>query len=201
VCSLLMFCPAAMNRTATFTFSSPRSRNLLNLCQSLASAVRHSAANVHDSKMLEDARRGGGVRCRADTRATGSPREASQASCEAARRQGLGLSTVQEGLEEEGHNPAHRPARNRVQREAGSAPVGDGENFVVAEPLSAVEGALRAASRRPPGVARSRLRLDLLEPRPTVLLGVLNVRNGFTELTAVIRAVRAKQKTLMKYHM
>ena len=43
----------------------------------------------------------------------------------------------------------------------------------MAEPQSAVEGALRAASRRPPGVARSRLRLDLWEPRTTVLLSVL----------------------------
>jgi hypothetical protein len=37
-----MFCPAAVNRASTFTFSNPRNRNLLAPCQSLASPKRGS---------------------------------------------------------------------------------------------------------------------------------------------------------------
>ncbi|CAA9308483.1 MAG: hypothetical protein AVDCRST_MAG93-5068, partial [uncultured Chloroflexia bacterium] len=45
-----------------------------------------------------------------------------------------------------------------------------GRTLVVAEPLPAAEGALRAASRRPPGVPRPRMCTELLEPCAAVLL-------------------------------
>jgi hypothetical protein len=88
---------------------------------------------------------------------------------------GYDFGRCRKGVEEEGHNPSHRPARDRVEQEAGAAPVGGGADAVVAESLPAAEGALRAAGRHPPGLTRSRLRPDLLALRPTVLVGALSV--------------------------
>ena len=130
----------------------------------------HGKALGGQRPRFEDARRGGG-RGAAEPRATGPPAKAAQAPEEASRRQRLRLPALPRSLEEEGHHPAPRTARNRVQRKAGAAPVGGGEDFVLAEPVPAAEGALRAAGRRPPGVLRVGVRTDLLELRPARLLG------------------------------
>ena len=133
--------------------------------------VEHSAANVHDSKMLEQTvdaiwpihgtrGRPGRPRKRPEklhayTRATTSP---------AAARPCVS----------EGSQGAHRPTGCRFERAAGSVPVGGGASFVVAEPLPATQGALREARRYPPSVSRPRMCADLLALHTTVLLGVLN---------------------------
>ncbi len=86
----------------------------------------HGKALGGQRPRLEDARRGGG-RGAADPRATGSPRETTQAPEEASRRQRLRFPALPRGLEEEGHYPAHRTARDRGRRNAGQAPEGGGE--------------------------------------------------------------------------
>jgi hypothetical protein len=101
--------------------------------------VTHTAANVHDSKLLEEA-----VDAISPIR---KPRvvvdRASAPTSSILTRPRT--SSMLGGLEEERYNPAHSPARHRVQREAGALQVGSGENSVLDEPLPALEGALRAA--------------------------------------------------------
>jgi transposase len=82
---------------------------------------------------LEGARRGRGWHP-ADPWSSWSARKTAQAPEEAACRQSLRLSSLPRGTQEERHNPAHRSAGHRVQREAGAIQVGGGTDAVVAEP-------------------------------------------------------------------
>lgn len=129
-------------------------------------AVSHTAANVHDSKVLEEVIDAiGPIR---------KPRRwaSAQAFQEAACRQGIRLPSMSRGFEEE-HNPPQSSARHRIQRDAGAIQVGCATNFVVGEPQPAIEGPLRATPRHPSGVSRSRMCSDLLALRSAVILGVL----------------------------
>jgi hypothetical protein len=73
--------------------------------------VIHTAANVHDSKALEEAVDDVVPSMRKPGR--GRPRKRPKNE-EAPRRQRLRLPALAQSLEEEEHHPAHRPARHRV---------------------------------------------------------------------------------------
>ncbi len=107
-------------------------------------SVIHSAANVHDSKDLEEV-----VDATSPIRKPSRGRARKRPKRRAACRQGLRLPSMPPGFEEGGHNPTYRPARHRLQREAGAIQVGSGKNSVVGEPLQAAEGTLRAPRRHP----------------------------------------------------
>src|SRR5215211_5216413 len=57
---------------------------------------------------------GGGGRHFSDPQASWAPRQAAQASREAARRQGIRLPSLQASAQEEGHNPPHLPPGDRL---------------------------------------------------------------------------------------
>ncbi len=101
-----------------------------------------------------------------------------EAAREATRRQRLRLPPLSKGAPEARDKGAHRPARRRHERAAGTSPVGGRADTVMAQSLPTTEGALRAAGRHPPGVYRAGLRADLLEPRSAVLLGVLRLEGA-----------------------
>ncbi len=63
-----------------------------------------------------------------------------------------------------------------------------GTDVLLAEPVPAAEGWLRAAGRRPSGIPRPRLRPDLLESGAAVLLSVLRCEDEEPRLIPPIMA-------------
>ncbi len=94
--------------------------------------VTHSAANLHDSKMLEETM--------GDPTHQMSLRSAAKGTGQAARRQGLLFREMPPGSAPARHHPAHRTARDPFQRAAGPAPLGSGAGLGFAESPSWAEG-------------------------------------------------------------
>src|SRR5690242_3106996 len=134
--------------------------------------ARHPVGGpAHGRQRPRQRRPGGGAR----RRAAGSPTPwpAPATSEEAARRQSLRLSPLPPRLPQARHRPADRPARDREQRTPGAAPLGGRTHPVLDRPLPPLGGPLRAPRRHPPRLPRPRLRHDLLQIPPEVLLGRL----------------------------
>jgi hypothetical protein len=79
----------------------------------------HTAANVHDSKVLEEA-----VDAISHRSASLLVADHANAPRSSTPTQGLRLPSMPRGAKEEGHNPTHRSVGRRVQREAGTVSVG-----------------------------------------------------------------------------
>jgi transposase len=92
-------------------------RHLVVDRQGIPLAVLLTAANVHDSVVLEEVL----DRVPPVRQPRGRPRRRPR---QAARRQGLRLRALPPRLPEARHRPAHRAARNREQRAVGPAQVG-----------------------------------------------------------------------------
>jgi hypothetical protein len=98
----------------------------------------HTAANVHDSKVLEEA-----VDAISPIRKPrGRPRKRPK---KLHADKGYDFPRCREALRKRGITFAHRSAGHRIQREAGTIQVDCGTDSVVGEPQPAAEGTLRTA--------------------------------------------------------
>jgi hypothetical protein len=100
--------------------------------QGIPLAVVHSAANVHDSKVLEEA-----VDAVASIRKPSRGRPRKRPAKLHAYTRLLRLPSMPRGFEGEGHNPPDSQAGHRIRREAWQIQVGGGTDTVVDEPLPA----------------------------------------------------------------
>ena len=112
-------------------------RHLVVDRQGIPLAVPLTAANVHDSIVLEEVL----DRVPPVRQPRGRPRRPPR---QAARRPGLRLRPLPSRLPEARHRPAHRAARDREQRAVRSAQVGGGAYPVLDRPVAPVDHPLRA---------------------------------------------------------
>src|SRR4051794_29410682 len=109
-------------------------RHLVVDRQGIPLAVLLTAANVHDSTVLEEA----------PDAVPPSAGPATPAPAEAARRQGVRLPPLPPRLPQARHRPAHRPARDREQRAPRPAPLGGRAHAVPGRPLPSADRPVRA---------------------------------------------------------
>src|SRR3954462_11673053 len=138
---------------------------------------------AHGRQRPRQCRPGGGTRRRAAGPPTPWPAPAT--SEEAARRQSLRLSPLPSRLPQARHRPPDPPTGDREQRTPGAAPLGGRTHPGLDRPLPPLGRPLRAPRRHPPRLPGPRLRRDLLQIRPEVLLGGLSTiyisRDAFQE--------------------
>jgi hypothetical protein len=130
--------------------------------------VIHSAANIHDSKVLEHSVDAIEPIGKPRGRARKHPKKLhayprARTSLDVAKHSG-----------KEAQNPPYRSAGHRLQPEAGQIQVGGAKHALVDEPLPVADGALGASRRHPSGARGSRMRSHLLAVRSAVMLGALN---------------------------
>ncbi len=100
-----------------------------------------TAANVHDSKVLEEVIDA----IEPIKRPRGGPGRPRKRPKKLPADKGYHFPRWPQGFEKEGHKGAYRPGRDRLEREAGAAQVGGGTHTGVAFALAQSVGTLRAA--------------------------------------------------------
>ncbi len=123
-------------------------------------AKRRQPARQHDA---------GGHAGRRARRAGKAPWSATQASGQAARRQGIRSPTLPPGVPRPWHQAPHRTTWRGQQRPSRPAQVGGGTQLRLAGPLPAPQHPIRAPRRSPSRTHNTRLRRHLPAPDQAVL--------------------------------
>jgi len=102
-------------------------------------------------------------------------RAATKATYQAPRRQGLRLPSLPTSLPRPRHRFENRATRCRVERAAGTVPLGRGEDPGLASSIPPCCRPIRAPTRHPPRLNPPRLRAHLVQVRGEVLQSRLTV--------------------------